>query len=170
MLHDVFEKGDAWFATGDLMRMDADGYFYFVDRIGDTFRWKGENVATSEVNDAVRDFTGVVDATTYGVSIPATDGRAGMSAIVVNEGFDIAALPAHLAQRLPSYARPVFIRISRELDATETFKQKKGDLAREGFDPSAIEDPMFMLEPKSGAYVALDSETFAQIADGTIRL
>jgi fatty-acyl-CoA synthase len=170
VLRDVFAKGDAWFRTGDLMRLDDKGFFHFVDRIGDTFRWKGENVATSEVNDAVRDFTGVVDATTYGVSIPGTDGRAGMSAIVVNEGFDIEALPGHLAQRLPVYARPVFIRISRELDATETFKQKKGELAREGFDPSAVVDPMFMLEPKSGAYVALDSGAFAQIVDGTIRL
>lgn len=170
ILRDVFAKGDAWFRTGDLMRLDDKGFFHFVDRIGDTFRWKGENVATSEVNDAVRDFIGVVDATTYGVNIPGADGRAGMSAIVVNEGFDIEALPAHLAQRLPVYARPVFIRISRELDATETFKQKKGELAREGFDPGAIKDPMFMLEPKSGAYVALDSGTFAQIIDGIIRL
>jgi len=88
----------------------------------------------------------------------------------VNEGFDIAALPAHLAQRLPVYARPVFVRISRELDATETFKQKKGELAREGFDPAAISDPLFMLDPKSGAYVALDAETHAQIVDGAIRL
>lgn len=170
ILRDVFAKGDAWFRTGDLMRLDDKGFFHFVDRIGDTFRWKGENVATSEVNDAVRDFTGVVDATTYGVSISGTDGRAGMSAIVVNEGFDVAALPAHLAQRLPVYAHPVFIRISRELDATETFKQKKGELAREGFDPGAIKDPMFMLEPKSDAYVALDARTFAQIIDGMIRL
>jgi fatty-acyl-CoA synthase len=89
---------------------------------------------------------------------------------VVNEGFDIEALPAHLARRLPVYARPVFIRISRELDATETFKQKKGDLAREGFDPAAIAEPLFMLEPKSGAYVALDPAAYAQIMDGTIRL
>lgn len=170
VLRDVFAKGDAWFRTGDLMRLDGKGFFHFVDRIGDTFRWKGENVATSEVNDAVRDFTGVVDATTYGVSIPGADGRAGMSAIVVNEGFDIEALPAHLAQRLPVYARPVFIRISRELDATETFKQKKGELAREGFDPGAIKDPMFMLDPKSGAYVALDGRTFAQIINDMIRL
>ncbi|MEK9279539.1 MULTISPECIES: long-chain-acyl-CoA synthetase [unclassified Bradyrhizobium] len=170
ILRDVFANGDAWFRTGDLMRIDDKGFFHFVDRIGDTFRWKGENVATSEVNDAVRDFTGVVDATTYGVSIPGTDGRAGMSAIVVNEGFDIAALPAHLAQRLPTYARPVFVRISHELDATETFKQKKGDLAREGFDPGAISDPLFMVDPKSGAYVALDSETYAHIIGGAIRL
>ena len=170
ILRDVFAKGDAWFRTGDLMRLDDKAFFHFVDRIGDTFRWKGENVATSEVNDAVRDFSGVIDATTYGVGIPGADGRAGMSAIVVNEGFDIAALPAHLAQRLPVYARPVFIRISHELDATETFKQKKGDLAREGFDPGAISDPLLMLDPKSGAYVALDSELYAQIVDGTIRL
>lgn len=170
ILRDVFVRGDAWFRTGDLMRIDDNGFFHFVDRIGDTFRWKGENVATSEVNDAVRDFRGVVDATTYGVGIPGTDGRAGMSAIVVNEGFDIAALPAHLAHRLPSYARPVFIRLSCELDATETFKQKKGELAREGFDPAAISDPLFMLDPKSGAYVALDTERYARVHDGTIRL
>ncbi|UPJ73761.1 long-chain-acyl-CoA synthetase [Bradyrhizobium sp. 187] len=170
ILRDVFAKGDSWFRTGDLMRLDEKGFFHFVDRIGDTFRWKGENVATSEVNDAMRGFTGVIDATTYGVGIPGTDGRAGMSAIVVNEGFAVEALPAHLAQRLPAYAHPVFIRISRELDATETFKQKKGELAREGFDPGAVSDPLFMLDPKTGAYVALDAETYAQINQGTIRL
>ena len=114
ILRDVFAKGDAWFRTGDLMRLDDKGFFHFVDRIGDTFRWKGENVATSEVNDAVRDFPGVIDATTYGVSIPGTDGRAGMARSSSNEGFDIEGLPAHLAQRLPAYARPVFIRISRD--------------------------------------------------------
>lgn len=170
VLRDVFARGDAWFRTGDLMRIDGKGFFHFVDRIGDTFRWKGENVATSEVSDAMRDFTGVVDATTYGVSIPDADGRAGMSAIVVNEGFDITALPAHLAQRLPAYARPVFIRISRELDATETFKQKKGDLSREGFDPAAISDPLFMLDSKSGAYLPLDAEAHASILNGSTRL
>lgn len=170
VLRDVFARGDAWFRTGDLMRIDGKGFFHFVDRIGDTFRWKGENVATSEVSDAMRDFTGVVDATTYGVSIPGADGRAGMSAIVVNEGFDITALPAHLAQRLPAYARPVFIRISRELDATETFKQKKGDLSREGFDPTAISDPLFMLDSKSGAYLPLDAEAHASILNGSTRL
>jgi fatty-acyl-CoA synthase len=170
ILRDVFARGDAWFRTGDLMRIDDKGFFHFVDRIGDTFRWKGENVATSEVNDVMRDFTGVVDATTYGVSIPGADGRAGMSAIVVNEGFDIAALPAHLAQRLPAYARPVFIRISCDIDATETFKQKKGGLAREGFDPATVSDSLFMLDSKSGAYVALDSGAYQQIIGGSIRL
>lgn len=170
VLRDVFAHGDAWFRTGDLMQLDDKGFFHFVDRIGDTFRWKGENVATSEVNDAVRDFAGVVDAVTYGVGIPGSDGRAGMSAIVVNEGFDIAGLAAHLAARLPDYARPLFVRISGELDATETFKQKKSQLAREGFDPNEIADPLFMAEPKSGAYVAFDWEAYGKILDGSIRL
>jgi fatty-acyl-CoA synthase len=170
ILRNVFAKGDAWFRTGDLMRLDDKGFFHFVDRLGDTFRWKGENVAASEVNDVMRDFAGIVDATTYGVTIPSNDGRAGMSAIVVNEAFDIAALPAHLAQRLPTYAHPVFIRISHEIDATETFKQKKGDLARDGFDPAATSDPLFMRDPKSGAYVALKARTYSLIIDGSIRL
>jgi fatty-acyl-CoA synthase len=169
ILRDVLARGDAWFRTGDLMQLDDKGFFHFVDRIGDTFRWKGENVATSEVNDAVRDCLGVVDATTYGVSIPGTDGRAGMSAIVVNEGFDLAAFADRLAACLPPYARPVFIRISCELDATETFKQKN-QLAREGFDPGMISDPLFVMEPKSGAYVALDRAMHAQILEGAIRL
>ena len=170
ILRDVFAAGDAWFRTGDLMLLDDKGFFYFVDRIGDTFRWKGENVATSEVNDAVRDFPGVDDATTYGVSVPGTDGRAGMSAIVVNEGFDLTAFAAHLARRLPSYAHPLFVRIASWLDATDTFKQKKGELAREGFDPNVIADPLFVLDTKSGAYVVLDEETYAKILAGEIRL
>ena len=170
ILRDVFAKGDAWFRTGDLMQIDEKGFFHFVDRIGDTFRWKGENVATSEVNDAVRDVAGVVDASTYGISIPGADGRAGMSAIVVNEGFDLEALAAHLARRIPAYARPLFIRICSELDATETFKQKKSQLAREGFDPNVIADPLYMADPKTGVYVALDRETYTRILDGAMRL
>ena len=152
------------------MQIDDKGFFHFVDRIGDTFRWKGENVATSELNDVVRNFVGVVDATTYGVRIPGADGRAGMSAIVVNQRFEIGALAAHLARQLPAYARPLFIRIRDEIDATETFKQKKAQLARDGFDPRAIADPLFVAEPKSGAYVALDEATYARILDGSIRL
>ncbi|MBR0828881.1 long-chain-acyl-CoA synthetase [Bradyrhizobium manausense] len=170
VLRDVLAKGDAWFRTGDLMQLDDKGFFHFVDRVGDTFRWKGENVATSEVNDAVRDFAGVVDATTYGVSIPGTDGRAGMSALVVNEGFHLSGLAAHLAKRLPAYAHPLFIRIARELDATDTFKQKKGELARDGFDPDKVADPLFFADPTSGVYVALDRNVHASILDGSIRI
>ncbi|MBI5264844.1 MAG: long-chain-acyl-CoA synthetase [Bradyrhizobium sp.] len=170
ILRDVFAKGDAWFRTGDLMTVDEKGYFHFVDRVGDTFRWKGENVATSEVNDAVRDCPGVVDATTYGVIVPGTDGRAGMSAIVVDDEFDLAAFAEHLAERLPPYAHPLFVRVSASLDSTETFKQKKSELAREGFDPGTVSEPLFLKDPKSGAYVPLDAELHARLLSGAVRL
>ena len=110
VLRDVFAQGDAWFRTGDLMKLDEAGFFHFVDRVGDTFRWKGENVATSEVNEAVADCPGVIDATTYGVAIPGADGRAGMAALVVDESFDLDQFGDHLSRRLPAYACPVVIR------------------------------------------------------------
>src|ERR1700676_25089 len=147
ILRDVLAKGDAWFRTGDLMRLDEGGYFHFVDRVGDTFRWKGENVATSEVTQAVVDCPGVVEATTYGVEIPGADGRAGMVAVVVDEGFDLRTLQHHLSSRLPSCACPVVVRICAALDTTETFKQKKQDLTREGFDPRLVKDPLFSRDP-----------------------
>ena len=170
ILRDVLAKGDAWFRTGDLMRLDEGGYFHFVDRVGDTFRWKGENVATSEVTQAVVDCPGVVEATTYGVEIPGADGRAGMVAVVVDDGFDLGALQHHLSSRLPAYACPVVVRICAALDTTETFKQKKQDLMREGFDPRLVNDPLFFRDIGSGAYLPLDAATFAGISDGSIRL
>ncbi len=170
VLRDVFARGDAWFRTGDLMRLDEQGFFHFVDRVGDTFRWKGENVATSEVNDAIRECKGVLDATTYGVAIAGHDGRAGMTAIVIGDGFDFDAFAAHLAARLPAYAQPVFVRISESLDATETFKQKKQQLARDGFDPADVTDPLYLRDSVSGAYRPLHSEDHARIASGAIRI
>src|SRR6201985_3022490 len=124
ILRDVFARGDAWFRTGDLMRIDEQGFFHFVDRVGDTFRWKGENVATSEVNDAIRDCPSVRDASTFGVAVPGADGRAGMAALVVGDEFDFKTFVEHLSRRLPVYAIPVFVRLCESLDATETFKQK----------------------------------------------
>jgi fatty-acyl-CoA synthase len=170
ILRDVLAKGDTWFRTGDLMRLDQQGYFHFVDRLGDTFRWKGENVATSEVNDAVRDCPGVIDATSYGVAVPGADGRAGMTAIVVDNRFDLERLADHLARRLPTYARPVFIRLAMQLDSTETFKQKKQELVCEGFEPRTAGDSLFFRDAESGAYRALDAGSHARIVDGTIRL
>jgi fatty-acyl-CoA synthase len=170
ILHDVFAKGDAWFRTGDLMKLDEQGFFHFVDRVGDTFRWKGENVATGEVNDAIRECEDVLDATTYGVEVAGTDGRAGMAAIVVADSFDFTNFAAHLARRLPAYAQPLFVRVSPSLDATETFKQKKHLLVREGFDPAVIGDPLYFRDPHSGEYRPLATEVFARIADGKIRL
>ncbi len=170
VLRDVLARGDAWFRTGDLMTRDDAGFFYFVDRIGDTFRWKGENVATSEVNEAVADCPGVVEATTYGVNVPGADGRAGMAAIVTDDRFDLAEFSDHLARRLPAYACPVFVRICAALDSTETFKQKKQDLISAGFDPGRIPDPLFFRDPKSGAFVPLDADGYARISEGAIRV
>src|ERR1700680_1169101 len=128
ILRDVLAPGDAWFRTGDLMKLDEAGFFHFVDRVGDTFRWKGENVATSEVNEAVLDCPGVVEAAIYGVAIPGADGRAGMAAIVVDDGFDLAEFRMRLSRPLPAYAWPVMVRFCTALDATNTFKQKKHQL------------------------------------------
>jgi len=170
ILHDVFAPGDAWYRTGDLMRQDEQGFFYFVDRVGDTFRWKGENVATSEVNEAVLECPGVVDATTYGVEIPGADGRAGMAAIVADDRFDLREFGERLARRLPAYARPVMIRLCASLDTTETFKQKKQELVREGFDPGLVNDPLFYRDPSSGGYRPVDPRDYARILEGSIRL
>jgi fatty-acyl-CoA synthase len=170
VLRDVFKPGDAWLRTGDLMRTDAKGFYYFVDRIGDTFRWKGENVATTEVAEAVRACPGVQAAAVYGVAVPGADGRAGMAAIVAGEAFDLATLHAHLARSLPAYARPLFLRLTPDLSATETFKPKKQDLADQGFDPAAIRDPLYVADPVRGAYAPLDQALYEAITTGRMRL
>jgi fatty-acyl-CoA synthase len=169
ILRNVFKPGDAWFRTGDLMRKDAQGYFYFVDRIGDTFRWKGENVSTAEVTAAIARCPGVLDATVYGVAVPGADGKAGMAALVVGEGFDLAALRAHL-ECLPEYARPVFVRIGGELETTATFKHKKDGLAREGYDPAATDDAIYVSDAARDAYMRIDASLFGCIQTRQIRV
>ncbi len=144
ILRDLFAPGDAWYRTGDLMRQDERGFFYFVDRLGDTFRWKGENVSTAEVASAIASCPGIVSTVVYGVPVPGTEGRAGMAALVIADGFDLTAFRRHLADRLPDYARPVFLRISPELDMTPTFRPKAHDLARAGYDPAAISDSLYV--------------------------
>jgi fatty-acyl-CoA synthase len=170
ILRDVFKKGDSWFRTGDLMRKDKRGYFFFADRVGDTFRWKGENVSTTEVAEAINRFPGITDANVYGVTIPKYDGRAGMAAIVCEGQCDLGALHAHLAANLPPYARPLFLRIQRQLDITGTFKQKKVDLVREGFNPLATKDPIFFSDPQANTYVPLDAAFYLRLENGSIRL
>jgi fatty-acyl-CoA synthase len=172
ILRDCFEAGDAWFRSGDLMKRDRDGYFYFIDRIGDTFRWKGENVSTSEVAEAINVFPGVSDCAVYGVVVPGTDGRAGMAALVVDEdrGFDLVAFRAHCERNLPDYARPVFLRFRDALDVTGTFKQRKLDLVRDGPDPASTDDPVFVFHPAERRYVRLDDELWSAICAGRIKL
>jgi fatty-acyl-CoA synthase len=170
VLRDVFAKGDAYFRTGDLLRVDADDYAYFVDRIGDTFRWKGENVATSEVAEVVTVCPGVREVNVYGVSIPGHDGRAGMAALVADDGFDAARLAAHVARELPSYARPLFLRIQPELEVTGTFKHRKVELVAEGFDPARVRDPLWFFDAERGGYVPLDGDLHARIVGGAVRI
>jgi fatty-acyl-CoA synthase len=168
ILHDVLVRGDNWYRTGDLMRRDLQGYFYFVDRVGDTFRWKGENVATTEVSDAICSFPGVADAAVYGVKIPQSDGRAGMAAVVANE-IDLAALHHHLEERLPSYARPVFLRICSQLDTTTTFKHQKRELVNEGYDPDRTADDIYFNDKAEKGFVRLDRTLFDRLQSGEIR-
>lgn len=170
ILRDVFAPGDAWYRSGDLMRRDASGFFYFVDRVGDTFRWKGENVSTGEVTEAVAAWREVREAAVYGVEVPGSDGRAGMAAVVVDGSLDLAGLQAHLTDHLPEYARPVFVRIIRRIEKTGTFKPQKQALVRIGFDPGATPDALFVHDRDAGGFIPLTGEVFARIRSGRMRL
>ncbi len=170
ILQDVFERGDAWIRTGDLMRRDEKGYFYFVDRIGDTFRRKGENVASSEVSEAICAFPGVMHANVYGVVVPGTEGRVGMAALVAESDLDLGDFRKHLASRLPPYARPLFLRIQNAVNLTGTFKYAKTELVKQGYDPVASKDRLYFDHPESEAFVQLDKQLFDRIQCGGIRL
>jgi fatty-acyl-CoA synthase len=170
VLRNVFAKGDAWFRTGDLMRKDGTGSYYFIDRVGDTFRWKGENVSTTEVAEIIAACPGVVDAIVYGVMIPGTEGRAGMAAVVVGHDFDLIAFKQHLAEHLPEYARPLFLRIRDGIETTGTFKPRKQKLCREGYDPRVIEDALYFDDRTRDAFVKLDGTLHERICTGDLRL
>jgi fatty-acyl-CoA synthase len=154
LLRDVFAPGDRWFRTGDLMRRDAAGFFYFVDRLGDTFRWKGENVSSTEVAAVLRACPGVTDAVVYGVAVPGHEGRAGMAALTTDGRFELERLYAHISSALPGYARPVFIRLCRRFELTGTFKLIKSKLADEGY--AGLADPVWYSDRAQKRYVPCD--------------
>lgn len=168
MINDVFHKGDSAFLSGDLLVSDDYGNLYFKDRTGDTFRWKGENVSTSEVEAQVSNVAGYRDTVVYGVEIPNTEGRAGMAAILDTEhSLDLNELSDGLKTVLPTYARPQFIRLLRKVDMTGTFKLKKVDLQKDGYDPNKIDDSLYYLQ--NGKYVKLDKAAYDDIVNGQIR-
>lgn len=169
VLHNVFERGDAWFATGDLMRTDADGYFYFIDRVGDTFRWKGENVSTNEVAERLLAFPGVTEANVYGVTVDGADGRAGMAGLVVDGAFDPKAFGEHVRNELPAYAQPLFVRLLPALDTTGTFKIRKLDLIADGYDPAKVKGALFFHDPKRG-YVKLTKAVWDKLSAGAVKI
>nr|XP_020666468.1 long-chain fatty acid transport protein 3 [Pogona vitticeps] len=172
LLHSVFSEGDTYFNSGDLMVLDGRGFISFWDRIGDTFRWKGENVATTEVSEILGALESLQEVTVYGVTVPGYEGRAGMATVVLQPGheFNGAELYTHVTELLPPYARPRFLRIQERLEVTETFKQKKVRLATEGFDPARISDPLFFLDEAAKTYVPLSLGIWEGIVSGGIRL
>jgi fatty-acyl-CoA synthase len=168
ILRDVLEHGDAWFRTGDLFRKDEKGFYYFVDRIGDTFRRKGENVATSEVAEIISGFPGVQHANVYGVAVPGVEGRVGMATLVTDNELDLAGFRNHLACCLPLYARPVFLRMRGQADLTGTFKYSKTELLRQGYNPDAGADKLYF--DNAEEFVPLDKDLYQRIQAGEFRL
>jgi acyl-CoA synthetase (AMP-forming)/AMP-acid ligase II len=172
LLRDVFKKGDCWFNTGDLVRDQGFRHIQFVDRVGDTFRWKGENVATTEVEAACNRFEGIEQAVVYGVQLPEADGRAGMAALSFAQTPDAESLrrfAQHLCAELPAYAVPLFLRLRSEQETTSTFKFRKAGLKQEGFDPAKIDEPLYVLRDREAGYEPLTPELFAQIGSGDVR-
>ena len=169
--YDVFKKGDSAFLSGDLVVKDEYGYIYFHDRTGDTFRWRGENVSTAEVESVMSKVLGLRDVVVYGVMVPGTEGRAGMAAIVDPDyKVDLVVLADSLKTLLPSYACPMFLRIVHSVDLTGTFKLQKTKLRNEGFDIGVIEDQLFYFDSREKMYLTLNENKYEQIIRGEIRM
>lgn len=170
ILRDVFADGDRWFRTGDLMRRDSAGYFYFIDRIGDTYRWKGENVSTMEVAAIIEACPGITAAVVYGVAIPFNDGRAGMAAITVGEGFDLDVLRAHLIANLPDFAHPRFVRICHAISTTGTFRSMKGPFVQAGLTLSPDVGMLWFNDRVEARFIACDDRLLSRIQAGALPL
>uniref|UniRef100_A0A8C2G8U8 long-chain-fatty-acid--CoA ligase n=1 Tax=Cyprinus carpio TaxID=7962 RepID=A0A8C2G8U8_CYPCA len=172
LLRDVFKSGDVYFNTGDLMLQDHRDFVYFKDRIGDTFRWKGENVSTTEVSEVLGCLDFLLDVSVYGVTVPGYEGRAGMAAVVLKDGhgLDGDRVYSHLLHTLPPYAWPCFLRVQTSLDVTDTFKQQKGRLVQEGFSPDTVQQPLFFLDASRKTYMPLTAQLYDHIVSGKIRL
>ncbi|XP_057302063.1 long-chain fatty acid transport protein 1-like isoform X2 [Hydractinia symbiolongicarpus] len=172
IVSDIFNKGDSAFRSGDILVQDEFGYFYFQDRGGDTFRWKGENVGTAEVEAAISRILNMMDVVVYGVEIPGIEGRAGMACIGDPDyRVDLNYLRCELLNRVPNYARPQFVRLSSDhIEQTETFKYKKVKLREEGFDPrKVIDDRLYYNNQRTGKYEVLDILAYQRIIDHNIR-
>ena len=180
ILRNVFQKGDAYFRTGDLLKRTKDGYYYFVDRIGDSFRWKGENISTTEVSEIISGFGGIQEATVYGVPVPKKDGRACMAAIVLNHtndhdrsgkpkyiDLDLSAFLKYCQSHLPPYAIPLFLRFVDHIEVTATFKHQKLALKQQGIDLKVINDPVFWLNPKTNAYEPFNQNEYGTLVSST---
>ena len=175
IVRNAFAEGDAWFNTGDLLRTVEAGYtlgyphYQFVDRVGDTFRWKSENVSTNEVGEILNEFPEIQFSNVYGVQVPNADGRAGMAALTLQPGvetLDLEGFSSFVQRELPAYARPVFLRVQTDIDVTGTFKMLKGNLKKDGYDPQRIAEPVYVLKPGAEAYEPLNAEFAGRIDTG----
>lgn len=172
LMRNVFVKGDAYFNTGDLMAEDQEGFICFRDRVGDTFRWKGENVATTEVTETLGLVDFIQEVNVYGVEISGHEGRAGMAAMIIRPGltFDGKKLFEHAMRDLPAYARPLFIRLQEVMEITSTFKQQKFQLVQSGFNPSTISEPLYVLDYQQKSYIPLTDLIYQSIITGERKL
>ena len=167
----VFKPGDAYFLTGDIMTMDEDGFLYFCDRIGDTYRWKGENVSTAEVEGVIGKMFQLRDVVSFGVEIAGMEGKAGMVAIAGDkDAVDLSSLADRLSRALPRYALPLFVRLIASADITGTYKLQKVRLKREGFDLSVVSDPVYFLDPVKRTYVTFSREMMHELSSGTLKV
>ena len=167
ILKNVFTAGDKYYLSGDILRMDEDGFVYFCDRTGDTFRWKGENVSTTEVESVMARILQLRDVVVYGVEVPGSEGRAGMAAIAgAQDSIDLSGLAQQLFLSLPTYAVPLFIRLIPSVELTGSFKMKKVKLRNESFNVS-LPDPIFMLDTSCKVYQPLTEEIYQQLQSGT---
>lgn len=170
LFSNAFEEGDCWYNSGDLVRDQGYRHIAFVDRVGDTFRWKGENVATTEVESVLNGIENVEQAVVYGVEVPNADGRAGMASLTWKGAeFDGKGVAEALTKALPAYAVPLFVRLRAEQEVTGTFKFRKVEVREQGFDPSRVNEPLYVLRDPASGYQLLDSETFERICKGSIR-
>ncbi|MCV7229893.1 long-chain-acyl-CoA synthetase FadD6 [Mycolicibacterium komossense] len=167
LVRNAFREGDVWFNTGDVMSPQGMGHAAFADRLGDTFRWKGENVATTQVEGALIDLPDIEECTVYGVEVPDTGGRAGMAAIKLRDGseFDGNGLAAAVYSKLPSYALPLFVRVVESLEHTSTFKSRKVDLREQAYGPD-LGDPLYVLAGRDEGYVPFYEEYPEEVAAG----
>jgi len=172
VMRDVFEKGDAWFNSGDLVVLQKHGHIQFGDRIGDTFRWQGENVATTEVESVIMKWPEIEDAVVYGVTVPGRDGRCGMLYLTQKqEGkLDLDGLAKHMRENLPAYAVPRFLRIGQKVDVTGTFKFQKSKLKNAAYSVAEVEDDLYLLARDADGAVPMTADLQGQVDKGDIRL
>ncbi|CAG5125654.1 unnamed protein product [Candidula unifasciata] len=175
IIKDVLEVGDFYVNTNDVFTMDAEYNLFFKDRIGDSFRWLGENVSTAELSNLMNTATFVQDTNVFGVEVPGYEGKTGMAAINLKEGEELDDEKVHelgslCRQKLPGYARPRFLRFQRQMSLTTTFKQQKTELIKEGFDPQNVDEPLYYLDRSSDAFRRLDDKTYKDILKGHITL